>query len=74
MAQGDGPLAVDALGIGAARGQVVGDSLDRGQVGRSLIKTQFASYSAHNPYRLSVGEWLRAAFQVAPNLLHQSKK
>jgi hypothetical protein len=38
---------VKAVGIGAARGQVMGDSLDRSQIGRPLIKTQFSSYSAH---------------------------
>jgi hypothetical protein len=38
---------VKAVGIGAARGQVMGDSLDRSQIGRPLIKTQFSSNSAH---------------------------
>ena len=32
-------LAEEAMGIGAAGGHVVGDSLDCSQVGRSLIKT-----------------------------------
>ena len=39
MTEGDRALAVKAVGIGAARGQVMGDSLDRSQIGRSLIKT-----------------------------------
>jgi hypothetical protein len=39
MAEGDWPLAVKAMGVGAARGQVVGDALDCREVGRPSIKT-----------------------------------
>lgn len=39
MAKGDGALAVEAVGVGAARGQVVGDAFDCRQVRGASIKT-----------------------------------
>ena len=39
MAEGNRALAMEAVGVGATRGQVVGDALNRSQVGRALIKT-----------------------------------
>ncbi len=39
MAQSDGALTMKAMGVGAARGQVVGDALDCRQVRGASIKT-----------------------------------
>lgn len=39
MAEGDRPLAVKTVRVWAARGEVMGDALDGGEVGRALIKT-----------------------------------
>ncbi len=39
MAEGDRPLAVKTVGVGAAWSEVMGDALDGGEVGRALIKT-----------------------------------
>ncbi|VEE16407.1 Uncharacterised protein [Ectopseudomonas mendocina] len=39
MAQGDGALAMKAVGVGAARGEVVSDALDCRQVRGASIKT-----------------------------------
>jgi len=46
---------VQSLGVGAAGCKVTGNPLDRCEVGRLVIETQFSSYSAHDPYRFSVG-------------------
>ena len=39
MAQGNRPLGMEAPGVGAAWGQVMGDALNRSQVGRLGIET-----------------------------------
>ncbi|ERI52059.1 hypothetical protein N878_20345 [Pseudomonas sp. EGD-AK9] len=39
MAEGDGALAVETVGVGAARGQVMGDALDGREVRGASIKT-----------------------------------
>ncbi|AZD31028.1 hypothetical protein C4K23_4292 [Pseudomonas chlororaphis] len=39
MAQGYRALAMEAPGIGATRGEVVGDSFNRCQIGGLMIKT-----------------------------------
>ncbi len=39
MAKGDGALAMETVGVGAARGQVVGDAFDCRQVRGASIKT-----------------------------------
>ncbi len=39
MAKGDRPLGVEAPGVGAAGGQVMGDSFEGCKVCRALVKT-----------------------------------
>src|SRR5690606_3053117 len=47
--------AMEATGVGAAGSEVVGYFFNSSQVGRLIIESQFSSYSAHGPYRFSVG-------------------
>ncbi len=41
------PLTIEATGVRAARGQVVGDAFNGGQIRRLIIKAKFASYATH---------------------------
>ncbi len=48
MAEGDGAATVEAMGIRAARGEVVSDAFNGSQIGRLVIESKFACYSAHS--------------------------
>ncbi|MNO99100.1 hypothetical protein D3C76_908650 [compost metagenome] len=59
MAEGDWAFAVETPGVRAARGKMVGYAFDRCEVGGLSVETNLSCYSAHFPYRFSVGdEWV----------------
>ncbi|MNT89565.1 hypothetical protein D3C72_2303150 [compost metagenome] len=47
MAEGDWAFAVEAPGVRAARGEMVGDAFDRCEVGGLSVETKLSCYSAH---------------------------